>query len=233
MRMLIVFSAVLLVLLAPATVLAEWSDNFDSYVNGSALHGQGGWEGWNGSAAATAYVSNLYSRSTPQSAEIRSTSDCVQQFAGVNSGQWIFTGWGYIPGSALGEQYWILVNTYPASASSNWSLQLLFDMTTNTVEDPDNAATPPMTIIRDQWVEVRVEIDFAADTQSVFYNNVLFTQKSWTAGTAPGGALNLAALDLFSNGANSIYWDDLWLRPDIPSPVENTTWGRIKAGFGN
>lgn len=215
--------------LAPAAGLA-WQDNFDTYPVGPLVP-QGGWIGWNGNAAATAYVVNQPFRSAPNSAEIRPTTDCVQQYTGINSGQWVFTAYSYVPTGQTGEQYFILLNTYPASPSNNWSCQILLNGTTGVVSDADNPNGPTIPIVRNQWVLLQVFIDFGIDQQTIFYNGVLLNQKSWTAGTAPGGALNLAALDLFSNNAPAIYWDDLVLREAGATPVESTSWGQIKANF--
>lgn len=197
---LLISTALVALFLLPAPALAQWSDNFDSYANGSALHGQGGWAGWNGDPNATAYVTNLRARSAPHSADIRPTSDIVQEFTGINSGIWIISGWCYVPSGITGQQYFILLNTYPAGANNNWSCQVLLDMTANTVSDSDNPNPTPLPLIRDRWVEVRNEINFGTDVQTVFYDGALLHQESWTAGTQTGGALNLAALDLFSFG---------------------------------
>lgn len=232
MRLSLLLSTVLVaVLLVSGSALAQWSDNFDSYLNGSALHGQGGWQGWGNNPAATAYVTNVQRRSLPHSADIRPTSDIVQQFTGVSAGQWVMTGWSYVPAGISGEQYFILLNTYPASVNNNWSTEFLLDMTLNVVKDYDNPNSPTLPLIRNQWVEVRVEIDFAADQQKVFYNGALLTQESWTGGAAPGGALRLQALDLFSNAAPSIYWDDLVLQRAGATAVEPASWGQIKGVF--
>jgi hypothetical protein len=216
--------------LAPAAALAQWQDNFDGYPVGPLVP-QGGWTGWGGNPAATAYVVSDLFRSAPNSAEIRPTSDCVQQFTGVNSGQWIMSGWSYIPTGIAGDQYFILLNTYPTTNNNNWSCQVQFNMTTGVCLDADNPNGPTLPLVRGQWVEVRVEINFATDQQTIYYNGALLNQKSWTAGTLPGGALNLAALDLFSNSAPSIFWDDLVLRQAGATPVEPTSWGAIKANF--
>jgi hypothetical protein len=77
-----------------------------------------------------------------------------------------------------------------------------------------------------------VVIDFTANTQQVFYGGSLLTAKSWTEGASGGGALNLAALDLFSNGGTSVYWDDLVLAREGATAVEPSTWGGVKATFG-
>jgi hypothetical protein len=218
--------------LVPAAALAQWCDNFDTYPVGPL--NLGGWAGWDGNPGAVGYVVNSRFRSAPNSAEIRPTSDAVQPFTGVNSGQWVVSGWCYIPAGIAGNQYLILMNTYTAGnphANNHWSAQILLDMTLNQVRDADNPSSPTFPIVRGQWVEVRDEIDFASDLQSVYYGNVLIWQESWTAGTAPGGALNLALIDLYSEGAPSIYWDDLCVRRAGATPVEPTSWGQIKANF--
>lgn len=217
--------------LVPVAARAQWCDNFDSYPVGPLVPG-GGWEGWDGNAAATAYVVNNPFHSAPNSLEIRPTTDCVHQFNGINVGLWILSGWVYIPAGISGDQYLILMNTYvQPHLNPHWSTQMLFDMTLNQIRDADNPQSPSYPILRDQWVAVTVDIDFYNDRQSVWYGNNLLWQESWTAGTAPGGALNFAAIDLYSNGAPSIYWDDLCLRQGGATPVEPTSWGQIKANF--
>ena len=43
-----------------------WSDDFDSYETGSALHGQGGWSGWAGNpGAGEAIIVTTVARSAP------------------------------------------------------------------------------------------------------------------------------------------------------------------------
>ena len=47
MRKLLLFGGVMAALcILPATASADWIDQFDQYVAGSGLHGQGGWAGW-------------------------------------------------------------------------------------------------------------------------------------------------------------------------------------------
>ena len=41
----------------------------------------------------------------------------------------------------------------------------------------------------------------------------LLVQKTWTNGVSGGGALNIAAVDLFANGATSVYYDNISLLP--------------------
>jgi hypothetical protein len=96
----------------PGTASADWSDNFDSYILGSGLHGQGGWHGWDGSAAADAYVSNLYAYSLPHSASVAGASDIVHEYDGYTTGCWSYSAWQYVPTGFSGISYFILLNTY-------------------------------------------------------------------------------------------------------------------------
>lgn len=227
---LITFALALAFVPAAANAGGPWSDNFDSYANGSGLHGQGGWRGWDGNPAFNGFVSSVRARSAPHSLESRPTTDIVQQYTNVNSGLWTISGWNYIPSGGSGIQYFILLNTYNEGGPNNWSLDMGFDQNSGQVIE-DDPNTPPLQIIRDQWVPVRVEIDFNNDIQRVFYGVSLLVQKSWTEGASGGGALNLDALDIYSNAATAIYWDDLVLEEEGATSVEPTTWGSVKGAF--
>lgn len=201
----------------------DWNENFDSYATGSPLHGQGGWTGWDNNAAATGYVSDSQARSSPNSVEIKwfsgVSADMVHEYSGVNSGTWIYKAWQYVPSTMTGIQFFILMNTYNVGVHNNpdWSLQLQFSATGGYIRDYNNqAATLPL--ITNTWVEIRVEINFDADIQTVFYNNQQFISKSWKNGVAQGGAQNLACVDLYAGDATStsVYYDDLSLTPPVP-----------------
>ncbi len=202
----------------------DWSENFDSYDAGSPLHGQGGWAAWDNNAAATGYVSDAQSRSSPNSLEIQYYSgvaaDMVHEYSEVNSGIWLYRAWQYVPSSMTGIQFFILMNTYVAGATHNnpdWSLQLEISATGGYIRDFNNvAATLPL--VTNDWAQIRVEIEFEADIQTVYYNDVQFIQKSWKNGVAQGGAKNLAAVDLYAGDATStpVYYDDLSLTPPVP-----------------
>jgi hypothetical protein len=228
--------------LLPTTALAQWGDNLDTYVAGSGMHGQGppppspsadgGWQCWdNNFPAVNGFVSAAQSHSAPHSAEIRPTTDITQQFLGVNANEWELSGWVYVPSAGTGQQFLILLNTYQHGGPYNWSLDMLFDLTNNIVADFDSPATPPLPLIRGQWVQVRVVINFGTDTQTIFYGANQLNSKSWTEGASGGGALNLDCLDLYSNAGGTIYWDDLRLVRTDATPVEPTTWGRVKDSF--
>jgi hypothetical protein len=195
--------------------LVDWYDNFDSYATGSQMHGQGGWKGWDNNPAAGALTSSVQARSAPNSVDILGASDLVHTYSGYTSGQWIFTAWQFVPTGFTGQSYFILLNTYADGGPNNWSTQVMFDAGTNSVISDGVAGTLPL--LRNQWVELRIEIDLDANTHAFYYGNQQLFQGSWTEGLSGGGALNIAAVDLFANGASSVYYDDMSLIGPAPA----------------
>mgnify|MGYP003787385505 CR=1 FL=1 len=75
------------------------------------------------------------------------------------------------------------------------------------------------------WIPIRTEIYLDENWTQVYYNNVLIDDPaladhptlgggySWTGGLygQAGGALNIAAVDLYANGATPIYYDNMML----------------------
>jgi hypothetical protein len=213
--------------MAPAVALADWTDNFDSYVTGTGLHGQGGWHGWDGSSGADAIVTDVMALSSPNSVNISGPSDMVHEY-GESTGLWVFTAWQYIPSDFSGQSYFLLLNTYNDFGPYNWSCQVSFNSVGNVVTSDPEGATLPM--ITGQWVEIRVEIDLDVNMQTFYYGGQLLYQKSWTEGMSGGGADYFGAVDLFANAASAIYYDDLSLMPPA-TPARTTTWGQVKGLF--
>ncbi len=188
----------------------EFWENFDSYVDGSEMHGQGGWKGWDNNPAFGALVTSAFSHSSPHSVDITGSSDLVHEFAGFTSGQWVLTAWVYVPaGTPL--SYILALNTYADGGPYNWSTQVFFDAMSGVVVSDFDGGTLP--IVTDDWVEFRVEIDLDTDTQVGYYDGQQLYSKSWTEGVSGGGVLNIAAIDLFANGATSVYYDNVSLCP--------------------
>lgn len=206
-----------------------WSENFDSYAAGSLLGGQGGWHPWGDDPGANANVSNAQSRSPTNSVDINGLSDMVHEWTDVNYQNCTFSAWVYVPSDFEGQNYLILLSLYSGD-SSKWDLQLYFNSETLTLRDYDSNNETPYT--PGQWGHVRVDIDFINDRQNVYYDDVLWLSKSWTNGTSSGGILELAAVDLYANGASTIYWDDLsvWATPAPAEPKLEI--GTITGGFG-
>jgi hypothetical protein len=190
-----------------------WADNFDSYATDVSLHGLGGWKGWQNSPAATAYTSGTQALSTPNSVDISSATDLVHEYSGYIAGEWVYTAWQYIPTDFAGESYFILLNQYDDAGNTlNWSVQVNFSSSTNQVENT-GASGGTLPLIKGTWVELRTEIDLTNDLCAFYYGGQLLYQATWTGEVSGGGINNIAALDLFANGASSIYYDNISLTP--------------------
>lgn len=229
-RKMLVIGVVFLFLGASATLCvnarAPWTENFDSYTAGSALHGQGGWAAWDNVATNTGYVSNAQSQSPSNSLEIAwfsgNAADMVHTFTDINTGTWNFIAYQYIPSTMTGNTYFILMNKYTAGTAHNspdWSLQLEASRSGGYIRDFDNTAAS-LPIITNTWVEIRVEINFDTDSQIVYYDDQQFISKGWSDGVAAGGQVNLACVDLWADQytSTSAYYDDLSVLP-VTNPL--------------
>jgi hypothetical protein len=193
---------------------AGWSDNFDAYTTGSELIGQGGWEGWGGSATAGALTSSTQAFSPLNSADIVGDTDLVHQYASITSGIWVYSARQYIPSTVTGSSYFILLNTYPASVFGHWSMQMCFDSAADVVRDDSDGTctgTTTLPLVYDQWVPITAVINLTTDTQTVFYNGTQLFTGPWSTHLGPEGVLAIRAVDLFANNASSVFWDDLSL----------------------
>lgn len=189
---------------------SNFSENFDAYVVGSNVHGQGGWKGWFNDPAAGAFVDDAFSTSPTNSINIETTSDLIHEFDQAG-GVWIVRAMQYIPADYAGQSYFIMQNLYDdAGANLNWSVQVQFDSASGNVLNDGGVSGGTMPYVTGEWIEIRVEIDLDTDIQTFFYDGQQLYSGSWTAQFAPGaGALEIGAIDLFANGASPVYYDDI------------------------
>jgi hypothetical protein len=214
----------------PARVDAQFfEENFDTYAAGSTIGGQGGWEPWDLNPAADTIVTNAQSFTPPNSLLIGGAADIVHQFSGVTSGIWYAKARVFIPSTHDGETFFILLNQYAPGGPNNWSAQVVFcrvNCTTGgaipgmvaSLGGSDVGGTGTIPLILDQWVEIRAQINLTANTYQLFYGGVQFEDSQWTV----TGVQALAAVDLFSNLANTSFMDKVWLDPTVP--VEGMTF---------
>ena len=205
--------ALALCILALGARAAAFFDDFESYAVGSNLHGQGGWTGWSNNPNAGAFVSTNFAFSPTRSVNITGASDLVHTFSGATNGQWVFSVMQYIPSTSTGTNYVVLLNTYrPPYGSSdlNWSAQIQNNMDTGQIiSDFGGGTTLPM--VKDQWVEVRCEINLVSNSVSEFYNGQLLSTHAWQGGLGGPGLNEIQALDLFANNAGPVYYDNVSL----------------------
>lgn len=194
-------------------------ESFDDYAAGDVLvsdPGTNGWKGWGDSDAVAGIVTDTYAYNGANSIVIGYNgvdTDAVHEF-NHTSGQWVMTAWQYVPSTLVGNTYFIMLNQYTDNcAPCNWSVEVQFDALNGIVIDDASAVTT--TLITDEWVEIRVEIDLDTDSHSFYYDNNMLYQGVWNgyltgAGT---GADAIAALDLYAGGSTEAYYDNISLVP--------------------
>ena len=204
----------------PKPLKALWEDNFDSYDDGSSMHGQGEWKGWDNDPTWTAYVTSAESLSSPHSVDIVGDADLVHEYTGCTSGQWVYTAWQYIPDDFLGQTAFILLSDYTdgAGQDNKWAIQIAFDSATGEVQSQHSG--PSLPYKTGEWIELRCEIDLDTDLFVFYYDGDVLEQKAWTAGPNDlgDGFLNIAAVDLFANAASTVYYDDMSLEGGATQP---------------
>ncbi len=172
-------------------------EDFESYAVGTDLHGVNDWEGWDGTAGAGAPISDAQAFSGLNSVEIVSTADLVKKLD-ITGGSVTLTAMQYIPSGTDGDTFFILMNQY-APNPLDWSPQTKFSLGTGQINDGGG------TIVYDQWVELRYEIDLDNNTVDEYYNGEVIRSGQWDG----DGHNTLQAIDLYSAGASSVYYDDI------------------------
>jgi hypothetical protein len=231
--------ATLFFVIAGLTSVASASiffEDFESYAAGSAIHGQGGWAGWENTPGAGAPVSNAYAYSGSNSIEVVSSADLVHTFD-VTGGIWLFTAMQYIPSGTEGISFFILLNTYQHDTDDgrDWSVQTKFDLAEGTI----NSAYldgPLAQILYDTWVELKYIINLDENTVDVYYDGEFIFTHQWDGDEHD----TLQAIDLYGNSASSIYYDDIKIEATPyamhPQPENGTTleatWVTLKWAAG-
>jgi hypothetical protein len=188
-----------------------WADNFDSYATGANLHGMGGWKGWMNDPTATAFTTDFQARTAPNSVNIIGNTDLVREYS-VTGGLNHYRFYQYIPSTTIGTSYFIMLNQYDDSGGNlNWSVQVRHVGLGGLIIDDGTGSSMPM--IRDQWVEVCIEIDLDNDFQAYYYNGQLLYSGTWSQHVSGGGITAIGAVNLLANGASSVFYDDMSLGP--------------------
>ena len=213
---------------------AEFTEGFETYAAGTSVHGQGGWKGWDNVAATGAPVSNRIAHGGRNSVEILGSSDLVHQFS-LTGDKWVLAAYQYIPAGAKGTTYFILLNAYRDAGPYDWSVQTEYDLTAGTVTPSIGDTGSNAKIVYDQWVEIRFIIDLTANTFEESYHGVRIAAGPWD-NNAHG---TLQAINLFGNGASSVFYDDLKIDRasaaggsfSLPRPAYDSGW--ITTPFGS
>ena len=176
-------------------------EDFESYEAGTDLHGVNGWKGWDNTDGAGAPVSDALAFSGANAVEVVGSADLVHEFD-LAGGVIEFSAMQYIPSGTSGSTYFILLNSYDDGANQDWSIQTTFDLAGGTIGYMNGGEA---TIVYDEWVELKYVIDLDNNTVDKYYNGEFIVSAVWDD-TENG---TLGAIDLFGNGASSVYYDDI------------------------
>ena len=217
---------------AQASIFME---DFESYAPGSAMHGQGGWKGWNNTPGAGAPLSSTYAYSGVNSVEIVPAADLVHEFD-ITGGLWILTAMQYIPSGTSGTTWFILLNTYNDNGAQDWSVQTQFILDDGTITS-SYVSGALGAIVYDEWIEIKCVIDLDNNTVEEYYDGAFFCTHQWDDNQHG----TLQVIDLYGNGASSIYYDDIKIEAPInaynPEPadgaVHEETWVTLKWSPGS
>ncbi|HIG10027.1 MAG: hypothetical protein ABGY71_09505 [bacterium] len=218
-------SATLLLCLS-GMVSAQWSEDFEVYSDGSVLDGQGSWHGWDGVNTPHARVASQFASLGSQSLIVMAGADSVHEFDGYDSGHWTFRSDVYVPSSFVGKAYMLVMNFYANGGPYQWSVQIGFNGDSGNLECNCGSGTPIMRpLLRDQWTELRCDIDITNDLVEIRYGGFVLGSYPWSAGPFGGGSfglLQIDAVDLFSDLVNfphttELYFDAMELTPFLGS----------------
>ena len=199
-----------------------WTDDFESYLPGSSMHGQGGWQGWDNDPTWTAFVSLLQNHTSGglQSVDIRVNSDLVYPFSGYDEGTWNLSVWQWIPAGFSGSNgsYFIVQKEYNDGGPYQWSIQMQIhdDGTVNCDCGADDPGDEGVLWMADAWNLIEADIDLDGDSVTLWYNGTEMGTYPWTLGVfggdsgCPTGGC-IGAIDLFAFGTTTIYYDDFCL----------------------
>ena len=152
-------------------------NDFDSLAVGDSMDGVPGWEGWFGDAQWAGRITDTVAYSGTNSLEIVGTrDDVVPNWPRVASGVYVASMMQYVPTGTDGLMYVGLLSDYGVNgADLAWLGTLLSNCTTGMayVEQLDAGVRTETPLLRDQWVELRMVLNFDADACDFYYGDVL------------------------------------------------------------
>jgi hypothetical protein len=202
-------------------------DDFEGYYEEPGLHGQGGWKGWDNNPAAGASVTEEMSYGGARAVEITGPSDLVHEYCAAAPGVWMHSVRQFIPdefssntqGQFAGS-YYILMNSYHDGEpynGSEWSVQVQFDSNDGMAKffHGQGLNTISIPLVKDRWVKIQSIIDLDEDWTRIYYDDTLVSEYPWTGGVlgGGGGALDVAAVDLYANSSSPVFYDQVRLDP--------------------
>jgi hypothetical protein len=209
---------------------AYFFEDFDGFIAGQQVACQDpvNWTTWSQlpCSAEDATVSTVYAHSAPNSFVIVPGNDFVKPLGDKTAGVWYISLYMYIPAGKAG--YFNTLNTFPASTSGHWGMEVYFgDLAQGQGRLlADAPATTNFTFSHNTWLFVTVMVNLDTDQAQFWLNNTMIHQWQWTRGNPTTYAKRVAANDFYGplqTAVDECYYDDYWFA-DFPVPVELTSF---------
>ena len=172
--------ALLGVALLGTEVAHAFTDNFDAYMTGSSIIGQGGWMGWDNGPAhnATVVAGGL---SAPNRVFVTGDADIVKMASLETSTRSlnVVRTKVLVPNTSVGDTYIILLNRYQHGGPYSWSVQLRMNAAQGVIQENRTGSGPSLPLTTNQWKEIRCEIDSENNVVSVFYDGQHLVTQPW------------------------------------------------------
>ncbi|UCE58451.1 MAG: hypothetical protein JSU63_13525 [Phycisphaerales bacterium] len=195
-------------------------DDFESYEIG-ILSGINGWEGFGNNPMHAGRIVNAQNHTPGGSQSINNGSkDVLRVLSGYDisaAPAWVLRAWVYVPSTMNGPAFFLVDSDYDGTfIGCKNSVKLLMDPALGVISDWLEGSTLPL--IMDEWVEVRVLIDFQRDLVTTYYDDVLLSTHPWTFFTCSAEIKAIHLLGLSST--TGFYCDDLSLFPAHPATTD-------------
>jgi len=152
-------------------------NDFDSLAVGANMHDVDGWEGWWGDGQWAAKITDTVAYSGANALEIvGARDDLVPNWPLVDSGVYVASVMQYVPAATDGLMHYGPLSSYgPSWDEMAWLGTLLSNCSTGFVyvSELDSGSRTETPLIRDQWVELRIVMNFDANTCDFYYGDVL------------------------------------------------------------
>ncbi|MCD4734799.1 MAG: T9SS type A sorting domain-containing protein [Bacteroidales bacterium] len=189
-----------------------YQQDFDSFNAGDYLAVvDTDWTTWSNSpgGAEDPLISSDQSSSAPNSVVVEGTNDAVYPINNLTAGYYTVSFKYYVPTGFNG--YFNLLQMF-AGASSEWGMQVFFDVGGAGSIDGGAQTAATFTYPYDTWMEIECIVDLDTDWAEFYIDGTLIHGYVWSTGTFGTGTLNqLGGVNFYAwgdNGPPKYYFDD-------------------------
>jgi hypothetical protein len=205
-----------------------FNDDFEAYAPGPfpcavaapACPGPNGWSLWYAGSAVGPQLGQIVTGAAHSGTKMLKllTETDITQTGLQTSGRWVVKAQTYAASSMTGTAYFIVMTRYnsvPAAGAETWAIEIDFHgdgLNGNNVRNAWQGANQVTPLIRDQWVEIRAEIDLDANTFDIYYGGTLLVDNQMYAfgGVTPA----LVCLDLYASTiGGDFFYDTVVVEP--------------------